>query len=263
MARLTDWIAVGKTVARIAYESDIRYLATSVSYYAFISFIPLLVLVFAIVGQQFANEIAALPARFVTPATRPLIYESLTTASGRTWAAVLSIVVLAWGGTNITVDFLEGVERIEAATDRPLPRQVRDAAIVLGTVLLAILAVLLQSLLVAVFADGPLGILLGFGVLLVALTLTFLPLYYVPSRVVTSLSRALPGALTTAFGWTVLHAAIQFYTANAAEYAIYGVLSGIILILTSTYIAAIILMTGVAVNAVIATEVDDLAMANA
>jgi len=50
--------------------------------------------------------------------------------------------------------------------------------------------------------------------------------------------------------------AVSFYAANATQYALYGVLSGIIIILTSFYLGAIILMIGAIVNAVIA-DADD------
>jgi len=252
MPWLARWVTLGKTVVRVAYESNVKYLAASVAYYAFISLVPLLVLVFAILGKQLANDIADLPARFVTPGIQELIDESLTTATGRTWAVTLSVLVLAWGAANITVDFLTGIERIEAAAERRLSVQLRDAAIVLGTLSLAILAILAQSLLLAVLPVGPLGILFGYATLFAVLTAIFLPLYAIPSREVPSFPAALPGALTTAFGWTVLHAVIQFYTANAAQYAVYGVLSGVILILTSTYAAAAVLLVGVVVNAIVA-----------
>ena len=258
MARLTEWIAVGKTVARVTHESDIRYVATALAYYAFISFVPLLVLVVAGVGWQFADRVSASPAQFLTPETQDLIYESLTTASGRTLAVALSVVVLAWGGANVAVGFLTVVERIEATPERPLSGQIRDATVVLGTLAIAILAILLQSLVLAFFAPGVVGTIAGFALLLIVLTLTFLPLYYAPSQVIDSVRGAFPGAFTTACSWTVLHAIIQFYAVNAAQYAVYGVLSGVIIILTNTYIAAVFLMMGIVVNAALATDPDEL-----
>lgn len=89
-------------------------------------------------------------------------------------------------------------------------------------------------------------------VLLGVLTVAFLPLYHLPSRVTDSLSGALPGAIVAAVGWTFLLGGIQFYAVNAGRYAIYGVLSGVVLILTSLYLAALILMIGVVVNAALA-----------
>lgn len=258
MSRLAEWLAFAKTVTKVMYDPEIKYPAAALAYYAFVSFIPLLLLVLAVFGRQVAVEVYSRLPRFVTPNTQQLIYESLTTASGRTGAAVLAIVVLAWGGANVAAGFLTVVRRVEALTGQPLFRQVRDGAVVLGTLTLAMLAILLVSMLLTVFSAGFVGVLTGFVVLLVVLTVTLVPLYYVPSRAMASPSSALPGALATAFGWTVLHAAIRVYSANAAQYAIYGVLSGIIIILTAIYLAAMSLMMGAVVNAVLATDGDVL-----
>ncbi|MEF8828285.1 MAG: YihY/virulence factor BrkB family protein [Haloarcula sp.] len=258
MARGAEWVATAKTIASIAYESDIRYIATSLAYYAFISLMPVLLLGFIVFGRQLAGVISASDAQFLTPDTQQLVYEGLTTASGRTAATVLSVVVLAWSGANVGVGFLTVVERIEAVTEQPLKRQVYDAVIVLVTLLATVLVIIVQSVFLALFSTGLLSVLAGFGFLFVALTVTLLPLYFVPSRVANTPQDALPGAITTAIGWTVLHAAIQFFVANAGQYAIYGVLSGLILILTTTYVAAVVLMVGVVVNAVLATDTDEL-----
>jgi membrane protein len=258
MLRRTEWVTTAKTVARIAYDSDIRYIATSLAYYAFISLMPVLLLVFVVFGRQLVGAVSGSEAQFLTPDTQQLLYEGLTTASGRTAATVLSVAVLAWSGANVAVGFLTVVERTEAATERPLRRQLYDAGAVLAALSATILVIIVQSVALALFATGILSVITWFAVLFVALTVTLLPLYFVPSRVASTPTAALPGAMTTAFGWTVLHAAIQFFAANAGQYAIYGVLSGIILILTSTYVAAIVLMVGVVVNAVLATDTDDL-----
>jgi len=258
MVRRAGLAATAKTVVGIAYESDIRYIATSLAYYAFISLMPVLLLVFILFGRQLADVVSVTGAQFLTPDTQQLLYEGLTAATGRTTATILSVVVLAWSGANVAVGFLTVIERVEAVAEQPLLRQVCNAVVVLGTLTAAVLVILGQSVFLAVFATGLLSVLVGFAVLFVTLTVTLLPLYFVPSRVAGSLTASLPGAITTALGWTVLHAAIQFFAANAGQYAIYGVISGLILILTSTYVAAIVLMIGVVVNAVLATDADDL-----
>jgi membrane protein len=258
MARRAEWVANAKTVGSIAYDSDIRYVAASLAYYAFISLMPVLLLVFIAFGQQLASVVSATGAQFLTPETQRLLSESLTIATGRTAATVLSVGVLAWSGANVAVGFLTVVERVEAVADRSLRRQVYDAVTVLGALFVAVLVILVQSVFLALYSTGPASIVVGFVPLFIALTAALLPLYRIPSRVANSVTDVFPGAVTTAVGWTVLHAAIQFYTANAGRYAIYGVVSGILLILTSTYLAAIILMVGIVINAVCATDTDDL-----
>lgn len=258
MARRSEWLSFATTVTRIAHEADVRYLATAFAYYTFLSLMPLLVMIVALVSWQFAGTLVVPPAQFLTPDTQQLVFEALTTASGRTGSTVLSVVALAWGGANIATVFLTVIERVEAVPDRRIRTQLRDGCVVLGALAVAMVVIIAQSVLLSVFGSDPLTVAVGFAALLLALTLTFSPLYYLPSRLVGSPSAALPGALVAASGWTVIHAVIQFYVLNAAQYAIYGVLSGIIIILTSTYFAASVLMVGVAVNAVRCTDPDEL-----
>jgi len=167
-------------------------------------------------------------------------------------AAIVGVVLLialafALVGSIMEFVFVESLRSEEVTIRRYWGRRWRQGVRLFGFRVLIGFVVLGTAALTA-----------GFGVLFVALTVTLLPLYFVPSRVATSPQDALPGAITTAIGWTVLHAAIQFFVANASQYAIYGVLSGLILILTSTYVAAVVLMLGVVVNAVLATETDEL-----
>jgi len=258
MARPSGWLSFATTVARITYESDVRYLATAFAYYAFLSLMPLLVMVVALVSWQFADSMSLPAAQFLTPDTRQLVFEALTTASGRAGSTVLSVVALAWGGANIATGFLTVVERIESVPDRGVSTQLRDSCVVLGALAVAMVVIIVQSVLLSIAGPDPVVTVVGFMALWLALTAAFCPLYYVPSRLVGSLSAALPGAFVAACGWTVIHAGIQFYVLNAAQYAIYGVLSGIIIILTTTYLAAVILMIGVVINAVLRTDPDEL-----
>lgn len=256
MMRLAEAVDFAKTVLGEMNDLELRYPATALAYYAFVSFVPLLLLVIVVLGRQVAIGVYAGSANFVTPAAQQLIYEALTTASGRTGAALLSIGAIAWGGANVAIGFLTVVERVEGTPERPLRGQLRDGAVVLGALSVAMVSIFLLSLGLSVLEAGPLVTVAGFAVLPLVLTAAFLPLYYVPSQMVNAPAAALPGALTTACGWTVLHAGIQFYTANATRYAVYGVLSGIIIILTTTYVAAGVLMMGVVVNATFARERD-------
>lgn len=254
MSRLAESLAFTKTVTKLLSDPLIKYPAAALAYYGFVSFIPLLLLGIALFGRQVAVDVYTRLPRFVTPSTQQLINEALTSASGRAGAGVLAVLVLVWCAANVAAGFLTVVRRVEGPADRSLSSRLGHGAVVLGMLTLALLAMVLVSMLLAVFSAGPLGVLMGFLILLAVLTVTLVPLYYVPSRVLATPSAALPGALATAGGWAVLHAGIQIYAANAAQYAIYGVLGGVIIILTTLYIGAMILMLGVVVNAVNATD---------
>lgn len=230
-----------------AYEYDVKYPAAAFAYYAFLSLVPLLLLGFAAFGRRLAVHIERTMALYLTPAAQELFFEALASVSGRTGAVVISLAVLVWAGINIVVAFLTAMARIEG-TERAVTEQFFGGAVVLGSLTAAVFAIVATSVASTLLVDG----LLVDGVttvgLLVALTVVFQPMYYVPSRTVASPRVALPGAFVAAAGWTVLHVVIQLYVRQAAQYAIYGALSGIILLLTSLYVAALLLTIGVVVN---------------
>jgi membrane protein len=249
MARLLDGLGFVTTIARIAITEKIRYPAAALAYYAFVSFVPLLLLVFATVGRQLATELARTAPQFLTPPVRQLVDRSLTTATGRTGAGVLAVLVLGWSSANTVGDIRTVIARIEDANGGTVRSLVRDAVVILGSLGLAILAILATSLLSALLPAGLAVNVVRFLCLWLVLSVAVVPLYYVPSSVVTSPTAALPGAVTAALGWTVLHTAVRFYATNADQYAVYGVLGGVIILLTSLYLAAAVLFTGIIINA--------------
>ena len=254
MGRLADGAALLAALARIAYEEDVRYPAAALAYYAFVSFVPLVVLVFAVVGERLALELSRAVPRFLTPEVYRLVDRSVETASGRNGTGVLAVVVLIWSGVNVVGDVRTVVERIEGSVGGSLRHRIRDATVILGGLALAMFAIVATSTLFEFPATDPLSGLAGIAVLWVALAAAFLPIYYVPSGLVTSPAAALPGTVLASFGWTAIHTTIQFYALHAGQYAVYGVLSGVIIVLTSLYLAAAILLTGIIVNAWVAME---------
>lgn len=256
MGRLAGGVALLAALVRTAYEKEIRYPAAALAYYAFVSFVPLLLLVFVVAGERLVDEVARTVPLFLTPGVQRLVTRSLSTASGRTSAGVLAALVLVWSGVNVVGDVRAVVERIEGTRGRSLRHRVRDAVGILGGLGLAMLAIVVTSALFEFPFAGPVFGLAGVVVLWFALTVAFVPLYYLPSGAVASPGGALPGAAVAALGWTVIHSAVQFYTAHAGRYAVYGVLSGIIIVLTSLYLAAAVLLTGIIVNGWLAGGLD-------
>ena len=256
MGRLAGGVAHLVSIARTVHEEELRYPAAALAYYGFVSFVPLLLLVVALLGERLAVELSQAVPRFLTPSVRGLVRRSLSTASGRTGAGVLAVLVLLWSGVNVVDNVRAVVERIEGSIESSIRHWLRDAAVILAAFGLAMLAVVATSTVLGLPATGPLFGLAGFLVLWVVLAVAFVPLYYVPSGVATSPGGALPGALVASFGWAALHTGIQFYATHAGRYAVYGALSGVILLLTSLYIAAALLLTGIVVNAKVAVETE-------
>jgi membrane protein len=186
---LSGAVAVVLSAARLGDEHDIKYPAAALAYYGFVSVLPLLVVVLAVVGDTVAGAVYAGTLQLLAPEPRRLVAESLRTATGRTGASVLALVAFSWCGVNVAADFLTVVGRVEGAPRRPRTTRVRDALAVLSSLAVAVALVVLTG---GVFAQLPAdsSLLLGWPVaLVVALIVAFLPLYYVPSRTSLSLRR--------------------------------------------------------------------------
>lgn len=246
-----DAIEFARDVYVTAAEHDVKYPAAAFAYYGFVALLPLLVIGVALLDQAALARVEdALPA-LLAPQARRLVYESLAVASGRAGATIFGVAVFLWCGANMAAAFREIVERVEgsgAVHDDPTGAGVRIAAGIFASLCLVVVSVGFTQGVLADRVPALVAAALGPVVLLVLLTASFLPLYVISSRIATGPGAALPGAFTAAFGWTTLVTGIQFYVANAAQYALYGVLSGIILIFTSLYVAAGVLMLGVVVN---------------
>lgn len=249
MGRSVGGIREAATLFEVAYDRDVKYPAAALAYYAYVSLVPLLMLSFAVFGHRLTGRLEEAMTLYITPSARELYLEAIVSVSGRTGGVLLSVVVLLWTGGNVVVGFQTVVERIEGTAGEPNAGRLLSGVVILGSLTMAGVAIVAASLLAARTLDGiVVDTTVAAITLLVLLTAVFLPVYYVPSRVVASPVGALPGAFVAAAGWTVLHLVVRLYVAFAPRYAVYGTLSGVIILLTSLYVAAILLTFGVVVN---------------
>jgi len=132
MKRLGHAVEVALTVGQMAREHDIKYPAAALAYYAFVSQVPLLILVLAVVSDQLvadSNNHARLPHAW----GQQLLSEALVTASGRTWAALLAVGVLVWSRANIVIGFQTVVNRVENTPRESFRTQLHDAGSIIGS----------------------------------------------------------------------------------------------------------------------------------
>jgi membrane protein len=240
------------TIVASSYDCRIQYPAAALAYYGFVSLLPLLVVLLVVIGSPITDPVRSATFRFLTPEAQQAVSRGLADATGKLGATLFAIVVLVWSALNVVAGFETVIGRVEDPSGESLVGHLRDAVSILGSLGLGIGSVVVASALFALLPGASHVVAGGLVFLFVALTVVFLPLYYVPTNEIPTLTSALPGTLTVAVGWTVLLAAVRFYVANAATYAVYGVLSGILLVLTSLYVAAVVLMLGFVVNATLA-----------
>ncbi len=242
------------TVTKVR-EQNLTFLAGSLAYNAFVSLIPLLLLVLLVAGtigdETLTARISDLTQAFLTPNAQNLIGDALTNTSGQTGVSVVGVLVLLWGALKLFRGLNTAFAEVYTATDdTTFIGQIRNGLIAFGAVAVSLLAVGFAGGAFAYF-DHPLLHVLNPVFLLAGLTLAFLPMYYVFPGTELTIKEALPGAVVAAGGWALLEVGFQVYAANAGKYEAYGVIGGVLLLITWLYFSGLVLLVGAAINAVI------------
>ena len=237
-------------------EKNVSFMAGSIAYSAFVSLLPTLLLALivasAVGGQAFANRVVQLTQQYLTPAAQGLVSSALTSASQQTSLSIIGLVALLWSvlkvfrGLDVAFSSLYQSEGKNGILD-----QVEDGLIVLIGIGVAVGAMVGAGALVAFLPEFPYIGLLSSALLVVALGLAFLPIYYVFPDTDVSVGAVLPGTVVAAIGWTLLQAVFRVYVSYSSTSQLYGVLGGVILLVTWLYFGALILLIGVAVNVVL------------
>jgi membrane protein len=249
------------SVVRTSRDRNVTLLAAGFAYYAFVSVVPLAILLLAVgslVGHEsFARLVLARVEGLLSRSGQRALSEALTGGTGRAGASVVGLVTLSWSGLNVFRGLATAFDEVyEHVRDATLREKLRDAVLVLTTMSLAVAVLVLLGTVFAVpaVATLPLPDLLGTVALLVGLSVVLLPLYYVLPPVDVSAREALPGAVAAAAGWLALRTLFELYAANAAAYQAYGLLGGVLLFVTWLYAAGIIILVGAVLNVVLARE---------
>jgi len=243
-------------------DSPLTLLAAGIAYYAFVSLFPLLLLGFAVAttvgGDAFAVAVVERVGSVLSPSGQSLMADALSNAGARGGATVVGLLVLVWGGLklfrglDVAFSLVYGTQKTMSFVG-----QLRDASTALGAVGVAVGATVGVGIAARVLGVE-FGGLIGTAGLVVVLTAAFVPLYYLFPGVEMRLREALPGAAFAAVGWTVLSNAFQLYATNA-DISVYGVVGGVLLLVTWFYVGGIVLLLGAVLNGVLSGDVDPMA----
>lgn len=244
-------------VVEIARDEQLTFLAAAIAYYAFVSLFPLALLAVAVAtavgGEALANDVVAVAGETLTPASQEVLRTALVEREGRGGATIVGLVVLVWSALKV----FRAIDRSFSAVygrglEEPLGEQLVEAAVGLAAVALAGAVAVAVTVAVSLL-DLPYGSLVGAAVTVVALGLVFFPLYYLFPHADVTVSEALPGSVFAAVSWAVLSLAFTLYTTEyATAYAVYGVVGGVLLLVTWLYLGALVLLVGASLNAVLA-----------
>lgn len=263
--QISRFVNVVQAVVNGVRSDRVGFVAASLAYYAFVSMLPLLLLAIVAIsvlgGPQLANELGAMVGQTLGPQAGDLVVSALTGAAGRSGATVAGIAVLLWSALKLFRGLDVGFSAVYGNVDEMgiVTKLVRAFVTLIAvgfgaavTVGVGIAMARLNLTVSGVDVVEP----VGFVALLAGLTLTFLPLYYVLPTDDVTIREALPGSIFAAIGWVALTAGFRVYSNNAGSYEVYGLLGGVLLLITFLYFGGLILLVGVVINAVIAGRID-------
>ena len=245
-----------RTVIEGARNNQITFLAAAVAYYAFVSLIPLLALVLvvaaAVGGRSQVENALEQTGTVLTPEVQEALAAALVGGTGRAGATAVGLVVVLWGSLRV----FRGIDKAFAqvygtAGEKSVAGELRDGILVLTCVGVGIVVMMSVGIALRVLPLGPLA---GIASNVLSLVVVFLPIYYVFPDVPIELRNAAPGAVVAALGWTLLGAVFEIYVQLAGAVALYGILGGVLLLVTLLYGGSIALMVGVVVNAALDSD---------
>ena len=252
-----DWRAAAGFVEDVVEEiraNNITFMAGSIAHSAFLSLLPLLLLLLVVttaVGNETLNqELVRMSRRYLSPVGQGLLFEALTNASDRAGASVIGVVTLVWAmlrvfrGINVAFDELYG----DGESD--LLEQVVDGLVVFVSVVVATLGTAAGVTLLAL-DEHPAALVLNPLALVVGLSLAFFPMFYVFPEADLRPREALPGTVVAAVGWVLLEVVFGIYVDVVETVSMYGVLGSTILLLVWLYAVAFVLLVGATVNLVL------------
>ncbi|MFC7143083.1 YihY/virulence factor BrkB family protein [Halosimplex aquaticum] len=245
-------------------KRDVPFMAGSIAYAAFVSLIPLVALLVVAAsvlgGEALRQTVVDLTAMHLTPSSQGVVSQSLERARGSVRLSLVGLAALLWTVLKVFRSLDTAFSTLyDTETNDGLVDRLIDGVVVLGAMSFAVLAMVGIGAIVAVaptVAPGvetplPLIRIVGFAVLIVGLTVAFLPMYYVFPDVEMTVERALPGAVTAALGWTLLQALFQVYVSATSAGELYGVVGGVVLFITWLYFGAVVVLLGAATNVVL------------
>ncbi|GAA0252151.1 YihY/virulence factor BrkB family protein [Haladaptatus pallidirubidus] len=255
MTSLDGVVTTGKRVASDFSEKNVTLLAAGIAYNAFVSLVPillLLLLVATVVGGGLENRIidvanSSLPKPIANVIAQ--VFEGGTAATG---ASFIGLVVLVWGSLKIFRGLDTAFSEIyDTESENSLTDQLKDAAVVLVGLTVAIIATVAASAVFSAFSDTIpyLGLLTPL-VLVTGLIIAFFPMYYLFPDAELDWKQVIPGTVFAAVGWAGLQALFQVYLTFKGDGSA-SLFGGVIVVITWLYFSGLVLLLGAVINSVI------------
>ncbi|ELZ91114.1 YihY/virulence factor BrkB family protein [Haloferax sulfurifontis] len=260
--RVERALTLGRAIAYEVRTERLTFMAGSIAYGAFVSLLPLFLLVLAAVSATgnsgLRESVIAVIQSVLTPGAGDVIVAELESSTQLASLSVVGVLVLVWGTLRIFRGLDTAFSDIyESEAANTFADQLSDGIVVLVTVAVAVVAgALIESALPAL--DGALGWAVYRGLLVGVLFVTFYPMYYIfPDEDVTYLE-VVPGTLVAAVGLTTFESLFRLYVEFSSRAPESSVVAGILVLLTWLYFSGLVILLGAAVNAVLSNRSRDV-----
>lgn len=255
-------LALVLAVRRKYSEDQGGFLAAAVTYYAFLSIFPLLLVLVTLLGYALQGD-TDLQRRVLDsaltdfPVIGPQLQDNVHSLHGSALALIAGIAVALWAGTGVCLALEHAQDRIWAVPPKHrasfLWARLRAVAWigVLGGV--TIVGVLAGSLSTSTVSYGIWVRAAGVAVSLVVSCTVFLTAFRVLTSASPSWREVLPGAIVAAIAWELLLTVGGYYVSHQLRHAsdTYGVFALVIVLLSWLYLAATITVLAAELNSVL------------
>jgi membrane protein len=258
------WTVLRAIVHEIRTEK-VTFLAGSIAYHAFVSILPLLlllVLLLSALGDVAPTEavFTLVSAAFTDNAADLLVGELRRTSRSRE-LSVVGGAVLVWG----TLRVFRGIDTAfsdiyETEGNNTFLDQLGDGILVFVAFALAVVVAGALHSTLPTDGGGLWRVLLGRGLLALGLTVTLFPMYYVFPDTDVSVREVLPGTVFAGVGLAAFESLFRVYLGWSGKQPDESVLAAILVFLTWLYVSGFVVLIGAAVNAVLSNRSADVSI---
>jgi membrane protein len=263
--RRHGWLGFPLAVIYKAVDDRAPYLAALVTYYAFVSLFPLILLFISIMGFVLQGH-PGLRQQIVTsslgnlPGIGPVLKQNISGFKGSGVGIAIGVVGLVYGSLGATQSAQSAFNQIYSVPRNAQPNPIKSRKRSLGLLLLLGTAILVASglnLLIAT-ANGistQMGTgltIVGYGVSLVVDVGLFSAAFRVLTAVDLSWRDTIAGGLITGIGWELLQTLGSRYVVHEVQHggALYGVFGVVLATIAYIYLVTLVLMISAEINVV-------------
>lgn len=254
---------VGRAILHEIRVERVTFMAGSIAYNAFVSLLPLLLLLLAfisVLGSHSLEEgFLQLTNAVVTPEIGDVLVDELRGAP--VGASMIGLVALTWGMLRIFRNLDMAFSNIYETTSRNTFRnQLHDGTIAFVSVTAVVIgAVLVHQSLPTESVQG--GWVIQRVALVLVISAALVPLYYLfPDEPDMDIVECLPGVAFAAVSLVIFESLFGLYTTYGGPSVDNSVLAGILIFLAWLYFCSLIILLGVVINAVLTNRSEDVSI---